>query len=156
MSFRAIGAAATGALLLALLATKGDAQATAGPFSALATLTMASGMQDQMRCRANYAVGGRGENVQLTIRCASDSLNFDLASHVENRGGRLSGEWSEATRNVGGSITGRANGSQIQAQATSPNFSANLSVTTQGNRQAVAILPQGMEVERVSLTLNRR
>ena len=47
MSFRAIGAAATGALLLALLATKGYAQATAGPFAALAgnwsgggTLTM--------------------------------------------------------------------------------------------------------------------
>ena len=163
MSFRAIGAAATGALLLALLTTKGDAQATAGPFAALAgnwsgggTLTMSNGEQQPMRCRANYAVGGRGENMQLTIRCASDSFNFDLASHVENRDGRLSGEWSEATRNVGGTITGRANGSQIQAQATSPNFSANLSLTTQGNRQAVAILPQGTDVERVSLTLSRR
>jgi len=163
MNVRTICAAASAALLLALLTANGHAQPAAGPFAALAgnwsgsgTLMMSNGERQPMRCRANYAVGAGGDNVQLTIRCASDAFNFDLASQVEHRGGRLSGEWSETTRNVGGAISGHANGTQIQAQATSPHFSANLSLTTQGNRQAVAIAPQGGDVEKVSLTLSRR
>ena len=163
MSVRTIFTATVAALLLALLAVKGDAQAIAGPFAVLAgnwsgggTLTMSNGQQERLRCRASYAVGQGGENVRLTIRCASDSFSFDLASQVANRGGRLSGEWSEATRNANGTITGRANGSQIEAQASSAGFSANLSLTTQGNRQSVAIHPQGMDVQRIALTLSRR
>ena len=163
MSSRAICAAAAMALLLVTPATKGDAQAVAGPFAGLAgdwsgsgTLTMSNGGQERMRCRANYAVEQRGENVRLNIRCAGDSFNFDLASNVASRGGQLSGEWSEATRNAAGTITGRANGNQIQAQASSAGFSANLSLTTKGNRQSVTIQPQGTDVEEVSLTLNRR
>ena len=163
MSVRTIFTATAAALLLVLLALKGDAQAIAGPFAALAgnwsgggTLTMSNGEQERMRCRASYAVGRGGENVQLTIRCASDSFNFDLASQIASQGGTLSGEWSETTRNATGFISGRANGNQIQAQASSAGFSANLSLTTQGNRQSVAIHPQGMNVQRVALTLNRR
>ncbi len=163
MSVRRIFTATAAALVFALLAVKGDAQAIAGPFATLAgnwsgggTLTMSNGEQERMRCRASYAVGQSGENVQLTIRCAGDSFNFDLTSQVASRGGRLSGEWSEATRNATGTITGQADGSQIQAQASSAGFSANLSLTTQGNRQSVAIHPQGMDVQRVALTLSRR
>ena len=151
------------ALLLAFWSVKGDAQAIASPFAALAgnwsgagTLAMSNGEQERMRCRASYAVGQGGENVLLNIRCASDSFSFDLASEVASRGSTLSGEWSEATRNATGIITGRVNGSQIQAQASSAGFSANLSLTTQGNRQSVAIHPQGMDVQRVALTLRRR
>jgi hypothetical protein len=146
-----------------MLTTKGDAQPVASPFAALAgdwsgngTVTMSNGGQERMRCRANYDVGQGGEDVRLNIRCASDSFNFDLASQVANRGGRLSGEWSEASRNVAGTISGRANGNQIQAQANSAGFSANLSLTTKGNRQSVTIQPQGTDVQAVSLTLSRR
>jgi hypothetical protein len=164
MSFRAIcGAAAIALLLVVSTTTKGDAQAAAGPFAALAgdwsgdgTITMSNGGTQRLRCRANYAVGQRGENVRLSIRCASDAFNFDLASEVESRDGKLSGEWSEATRNASGTITGQANGSRIEAQASSTGFSANLSLTTKGNRQSVAIAPQGTDVEKVSLTLTRR
>jgi hypothetical protein len=163
MSFRAICGAAAIALLLAVPTTKGGAQAVAGPFAALAgdwsgdgTITMADGGTQRLRCRANYAVGQRGENVRLSIRCASDAFNFDLASDVESRDGKLTGEWSEATRNAAGTITGRASGGRIEAHASSAGFSANLSLTTKGNRQSVAIAPQGTEVEKVSLTLTRR
>ena len=163
MSFRAICGAAAIGLVLAALATTGDAQPVARPFAALAgdwsgngTVTMSNGGQERMRCRANYDVGQGGEDVRLNIRCASDSFNFDLASQVASRDGRLSGEWSEATRNAAGTITGRANGNQIQAQASSAGFSANLSLTTKGNRQSVTIQPQGTDVQVVSLALSRR
>jgi len=156
MTSRTICGAAGFALLLALSPTQSDAQATARPFAPMAgnwsgegTVIMSNGGQERMRCRANYAVGQGGEQLQLDIRCASDSFNFELASNVANQGGKISGEWSEATRNAGGTVAGRTNGRQIQAFASGANFSANLSLTTEGNRQSIAIQPQGTDVERV-------
>jgi hypothetical protein len=77
-------------------------------------------------------------------------------SRVENRGGQISGEWSEASRNATGTLSERASGNRIQAVARSDTFNANLSMTTTGRRQTVAIVPRGMDVQRVSLTLSKR
>jgi len=57
---------------------------------------------------------------------------------------------------VSGRITGRASGERVQAHARGDAFSADLSLTTRGNRQSVAIRPQGTEVQQVSLALSRR
>lgn len=143
------------AAALSLLA--GTAQAESGSFAALngtwsgGTLTMASGTQNQLRCRANYAPG----QLRLNIRCASDNYNFDLRSDVTSRNGQISGEWIEATHNASGTVTGRASGERIQAHARGDAFSVELSLTTRGNRQSVAIRPQGTEVQQVSLALTQ-
>jgi hypothetical protein len=149
------------AAALSLLA--GAAQAQSGPFATLngtwsgeGTITTASGTQDRLRCRANYTPGQGGEQLRLNIRCASDNYNFDLSSDVTSRNGQISGEWIEASRNVSGRITGRASGERVQAHARGDAFSADLSLTTRGNRQSVAIRPQGTEVQQVSLALSRR
>ena len=113
-------------------------------------------MQDQLRCRANYTPGQGGEQLRLNIRCASDNYNFNLSSDVTNRNGRISGQWTETSRNASGTVTGRASGERVQAHARGDAFSAELSLTTRGNRQSVAIRPQGTEVQQVSLALNRR
>lgn len=151
------------ALLLALAPMQVPAQGTAGPFAAMAgnwsgggTLTMANGMQERLRCRADYAPTAGGNNLRLNIRCASEGYRFELASNVENRGGRISGEWSEVSRNAHGDLSGRVNGNRIEAMARSDMFTANLSLTTAGKRQTVAIVPQGTEVRRVSLALSKR
>jgi hypothetical protein len=149
------------AAALSLLA--GAARAEPGPFAALngtwsggGTITTASGTQDRLRCRANYTPGQGGEALRLNIRCASDNYNFDLSSDVTSRNGQISGEWVEASRNVSGTVTGRASGERVQAHARGDAFSADLSLTTRGNRQSVAIRPQGTEVQQVSLALSRR
>jgi hypothetical protein len=49
---------------------------------------------------------------------------------------------------------GRASGGQIQARVDSPTFSANLTLTTRGNKQSVTIESQG-ELRLVSITLNK-
>jgi hypothetical protein len=79
-----------------------------------------------------------------------------LAGDVTNRGGTISGSWSEAAHNAAGTVSGRANGDHIVVAASGSNFSANLSLTTHGNRQAVAIRPQGTDVTGVSITLNKQ
>ena len=139
------------------------AHAEPGPFTALngiwsggGTLTTASGTQDRLRCRADYTPGQGGEQLRLNIRCASDNYNFNLTSDVTSRNGRISGQWAETSRNASGTITGRASGEHVQAQARGDSFSAELSLTTRGNRQSVAIRPQGTEIQQVSLALSRR
>ena len=116
---------------------------------------MADGRAERLRCRASYDVSG-GNNLHLNLRCASDSYNFNLASDVEYRGGMIQGSWSEASRNASGTISGSASGNQIQAAATGPNFAANLSLVTRGNRQTVSIRSEGTEIADVSVALNKQ
>jgi hypothetical protein len=134
----------------------------AGPFSALAgawsgtgRITMADGNTEQLRCRASYDVGGTGNDLRLTIRCASQGYNFDLGGNVAYQGGRISGTWNEASRNAGGSVSGTANANLIQATATGESFSANLSLNTRGDKQTVSIRSEGTDIAGVSLALNR-
>jgi hypothetical protein len=151
-------------LALATAASPAAAQyAMVSPFRALAgswsgggTLSMANGEQEQLRCRANYSPGGGGEELSLNLRCASASYNFDLSSNVRDRGGAISGEWTEASRNASGTLSGRASGDHIEAAAQGQNFSANLSLTTRGNRQSITLQPSGGEVRAVTLALSRR
>jgi hypothetical protein len=156
-------AARAGLLVAALSLTGISAEAATSPFRAMAgswagggVLDMANGDQERLRCRASYDVDGSGSAMRLNLKCASDSYNFDLSGEVEYRGGAISGEWTEASRNASGTIEGRAAGDHIEAAATGPGFSANLSLTTRGSRQTVTIRPQGTDIRAVSLQLSRR
>jgi hypothetical protein len=149
-------------LALALLLSPLTAHAIAGPFAALTgnwsgagKIVFSDGHEEGLRCRATES-GGQGDNLQLTLRCASASYNFELSSDVTYQGGAISGSWSEASHNVGGSLTGRASGNHIEAAARAPNFAANLSLTTTGNRQMVSIRSAGSEIAEVTLALSRR
>jgi hypothetical protein len=160
----ASNSARAGLLLLASLCLPGNAvQAAASPFAAMAgswsgggILNTTDGTQERLRCRASYDVGGTGAEVRLNLRCASDSYNFDLASEVQYHGGMISGSWNEASRNASGTISGRAAGGRIEALARGDSFSADLSLTTRGNRQIVSIRPQGASIAAISLALDRR
>lgn len=151
-------------MALAVAATPAPAQyAMMSPFRAMAgtwsgggTLSMANGERESLRCRANYNPGAGGEELRLNLRCASASYNFDLTSDVQDRGGAISGQWTEASRNASGTLSGRAAGDHIEATARGQNFAANLSLTTRGNRQSVSIRPEGSDVRDVTLALNRR
>lgn len=151
------------ALALAFLLVSVEARAQAGPFASLpgawsggGTISLSSGANERIRCRAAYDVGSGGRSLQLSIRCASDSYNFDLAGSVVYQGGAITGTWSESTRGVAGTVSGRAGSNQIQAYAQGSGFSAGLSMATHGNRQSVEIRPSGADITAVSITLARR
>jgi hypothetical protein len=153
---------APAALALMLLLAPNPARA-AGPFTGMAgdwngtgLITLSDGKRERLRCRANYTVGEDGNHVQLGIRCASDSYKFDLTGFVTNRGGTLSGQWSEPTFNAAGTISGRASGSQINVLAVGNTFSARLSMATGASQQTVTIRPEGTGIDRVTLSLRKR
>jgi hypothetical protein len=159
-----LNTARAGLVLMASLGLSvGAAQAADTPFAGMAgswsgggVLNTSDGGQERLRCRASYDVGGSGAELHLSLRCASASYNFDLASNVQYRGGAISGEWTEASRSASGTLSGSAAGGRINAAATGPNFSAGLSLTTRGNRQSVSIRPQGSDITGVTLALDRR
>jgi hypothetical protein len=146
-SAHALKAAGIGAAMM-LSASAGHAQS--GPFagfdgswSGTGTVQLSDGTSERIRCRASYKVGGGGQGLQQTLRCASDSYKFDLSSNVVSQGDRVSGTWSEASRNINGQLQGTAGGGQIEVFVEAAGFAASLTLTTRGNKQSVQISSKG-------------
>jgi hypothetical protein len=119
-------------------------------------ISVASGANERIRCKATYAVSASGESVAQTLRCASDSFKLEISSNVTSNGGALSGVWSEATRGATGSISGRVNGSEVNASVSGTGFSAVFSLSTKGKTQYVNFRPQGgTEIRSVTITLHK-
>lgn len=108
-----------------------------------------------LRCQANYTVRENGMRLNQNLRCASDSYRFDVNSDIVSEAGRLSGSWTETSRNASGSVSGHVNGSQIQTRIDGAGFSADLSLNTRGDRRSVTIESPGQEVTEVAVALTR-
>jgi hypothetical protein len=126
----------------------------AGVWSGGGTITLDSGASERIRCRATYAVSKDGDVLNQSLVCASDSYKFDLKSNVIAKNGELSGTWSEASRNVTGSLEGHAGGGQFNVVVSAPAFTANLSLKTSGNKQTVSISAEG-QIKGASISLSR-
>jgi hypothetical protein len=71
---------------------------------------------------------------------------------VTSQGNRISGNWSEASRNVFGNLQGTVADGQIQVFVEANGFAANLTVRTTGNKQTVQIDSKG-EIRGVNITM---
>lgn len=112
---------------------------------------------ERIRCSAAYRQRG-GYDVNLKLTCRSDSYNLDLTGQFSaDDNNRVTGQWTEHSRNVGGGVTGRVRGSRLLVRADSPALNANLSMITRGRRQSVRLTAAGGG-QRVtaSITLRRR
>ncbi len=112
---------------------------------------------ERIRCSAAYRQHG-SQDVNLKLVCNSDSYSFDLSGDFEaDASNSVTGQWTEHTRNVGGSVTGRARGDRLLVHAESPALNANLSMVTSNRRQSVSLKAAGggQEVS-ASITLRRR
>jgi hypothetical protein len=153
---QAIKTAGVGAVLM-LSVTASNAQS--GPFigfngawSGNGTVALSDGTTERIRCKADYLVDGSGLGLKQTLKCASDSYKFDLTSDVRSQGDRISGSWSEASRNVFGNLQGTAGGGRIEVFVEANGFAANLTLQTNGNRQTVQISSKG-EIRGVNITM---
>jgi hypothetical protein len=125
-----------------------------GAWSGAGTIMLADGSKERLRCRASYRLSSGDHALQQSLRCASDSYKFELSSDVVSEGGRVSGSWTETSRGISGSLQGRASGGRIAVAAESPMFSANITLTTSGNRQSVSITSQG-DIRNVSIAMTK-
>ncbi len=132
--------------LVAASVSSSASYAQSGPFTGMAgiwtgggTVTLDDGSTERIRCRATYAVGAGGNGLNQTLVCASDSYRFDLKSNVVANRGVLSGTWSESSRGINGNLEGRGANGNFQVIVSTPGFTANLALTTKGNKQSVVI-----------------
>jgi hypothetical protein len=154
---QAIKAAGIGAALM-LSVSAGHAQ-SGGPFAGFegswagtGTVALSDGSTERIRCKADYKVNGTGLSLKQSLHCASDSYKFDLSSDVTSQGERISGNWSEASRNIFGNLQGTAGGGQIEVFVEANGFAANLTLKTTGNKQTVQINSKG-EIRGVNITM---
>jgi hypothetical protein len=154
----AVRAAGVGAALM-LSVSLGHAQS--GPFAGFSgawsgngTVALSDGTTERIRCRADYTVNGSGLGLKQNLHCASDSYKIDLSSDVTSQGDRISGSWSERSRNIFGNLQGTAGGGQIDVFVEASGFAANLTLRTSGNKQTVQISSKG-EIRGVNITMVR-
>jgi hypothetical protein len=164
LQFQVLCSFAAAAVAGVLVLGAHEARSQAGPFSALSgswsgggTIKKTNGGSERIRCRSTFEPSGAA-SLTLRIRCASDSYNIDLGANVAYQGGSISGSWQEATRNVSGNISGQTSGggSHVQAVASGPGVTSNITVTTRGNHQSVSIVTPGAEVPEVVVTQERK
>lgn len=153
----AIKAAGFGAALL--FSVSASHAQSSGPFSGFdgawsgsGTVSLSDGSTERIRCKADYKVAGGGLSLKQNLHCASDSYKFDLSSDVLSQGDRISGHWSEASRNVNGDLQGTAGGGQIDVFVEAAGFAANLTLRTNGSKQTVQINSKG-EIRGVNITM---
>lgn len=155
--------AAAGTLALALLLAAPPARAQSpGPFEVMAgswsgsgVVNTSDGTHERVRCLAKYVSERGGNGVELDLRCATDSYKVEFTSSIVQSGGALSGNWFERTRRVGGQISGRAEGDQVNVRASGQTFTALLRVKTQGSRQTFSMESPGAWIPEFTIALNR-
>jgi hypothetical protein len=128
-------------------------QQLAGQWSGSGTIDLANGTHESIKCKASYDVLEERNNLQLNIRCASDSYNFDLRGSATYAAGAIKGTWSESTRNAAGTISGTANRDQFQIVATGPSFSASMTLTVRADSQSVVIKSQDAKATLKSVSI---
>lgn len=135
----------------------GPFESLSGQWSGTGNVQLSNGARETIRCRAVYDVLEDGRNVQLDLRCASDSYNFNLQSSAKSNSGDVSGSWTEVTRNAAGTLSGRVRNGEIQVLAKGPTFSAELKVITQADQQSITIKTRNEQaaVTGASITLRK-
>ncbi len=152
---------ACAAIALALFAPTTAARASSpfadlnGTWSGPGVITMASGAKEKIRCRASYTVNNGGNNLNIALRCASESYNFNLTSSLTHANGAVTGIWNESTYAVGGTVTGRGQPGRIQVRAEGMIVNALLAVNTRDNKQSVSISSPGSPLSDVAISMSR-
>ena len=152
------------ALLGAGLCIPGIGQAgapAAAPFAGLAgkwsgdgSIALTNGTTERLRCDADYVVSGGGDNLDSTLRCASDSYKFDLHISLVDNAGAVLGNWNEVSKNVQGGISGHDSKGLIEVNVRGQAFAAAVTVATTGTLQSVKIHAQSGDLSQVRITLH--
>jgi hypothetical protein len=159
-AFRAVGLVCASIVAPLWFSPVADAQSPAsfkafeGTWTGTGTLSHQNGVTERIRCRVQYVPRG-AQSLQQTLQCQSDDTNFNIVSTVLNQGGRLTGDWTETTRQARGTLTGTMSSSELKAQVQGTGFTAGIGIGVRGNRQSVNIRAAGTDLSSLSMSLTR-
>jgi hypothetical protein len=144
--------------VLPALAASGPFADFSGSWSGNGTVRSGSNAPERIRCVATYRQRGSSQReVDLQLRCASDSYNFDLAGQfTADAQNQITGQWTERSRNTGGIAIGSGSGERLDVHVESAGFDADLALVTRNRRQSITIDSHGAgQIVKASISLNR-
>ena len=159
-SFVRLTGAASAVFALTLLSS--PVQAQTGTFAGLAgnwtgtgTIFIADGGSERIRCRAAYNVGPDGSTLQQNLRCASDSYKFELTTDIHSNGSNVVGYWSEASRNLNGTLEGSGGNGEFSVLVSANGFAAELNLKVAGGKQTIVMNSKNTDLRGLNISLSR-
>ena len=107
----------------------------AGSWTGSGSISLSDGSKERLRCKATYQVSAADARLQQSLRCASDSYRFDLNSDIASSGRHRGNMERSEPRHQRQPCRAREQRVHLGRRRCT-RFSANLSVTTRGNRQS--------------------
>jgi hypothetical protein len=105
-------------------------------------------MQGQLQCQQHRT----GSEADSPLR--QRQLQIRLSTDITSQGDRIYGNWSEASRNIFGTLQGTAGGGQIEVFVEASGFAASVTSRTTGSKQTVQISSKG-EIRSVNSTMSK-
>ena len=128
----------------------------AGAWSGPGTIVLANGEQQQINCNSTYVIAAGGLRLDQALNCSSPAASLQLTASYNYAAGALSGRWNEATRGMGGALTGQARAGLIRATVAGIGFVGGLGMTAHGKSQSVTFQSQGGgDIRKVSISLRK-
>jgi hypothetical protein len=133
----------------------GPFERMSGTWSGGGKVVFSDGHDEPIRCRLANDVGGAGSLLELHLRCASASYNFEVQSTVASYQGGVSGNWNERSRNIRGQLLGVSEKDRVVAHVEGGAFEADVTLTVTGSLLAFTLAPVHTEVREVVIILQR-
>ncbi len=150
----------TAALVIATIPPAQAQKVEAGPFANLSgtwtgggQVRLEGGKNERISCKAYYVPRDGGAALGLSLRCASTSYTINLRANMAVTGGRVTGDWEEATFNASGTVVGRASPGTLAVAISGGGFSGSMSVSFGSATQQVSISSSGTALQGVSIRL---
>jgi hypothetical protein len=129
-------------------------QDMAGYWTGTGKVIMTNGNSENVKCVVIYKVATAG--FKQTIRCASQGFSFNGTAEVDvAQSGSVKGNWTENTYSANGDVTGKTTDKGFSLAISGATFTAAMDVTTTTCKQTLDIVPQGLDVKRISLGLGK-
>ncbi|WP_131195752.1 hypothetical protein [Lichenihabitans psoromatis] len=128
-----------------------------GNWSGSGQIALDNGTNERVRCKVGYTSQAADKGLAININCASDSYKVQVVSTVmADASGTITGSWKELSRDVSGNVVGRIpKPGEISANLEGAPYLIQLSFSTRGNQQVIALQVQNSGVKSIKIALSR-
>lgn len=158
MRFKWVSAVVIAGLIMVTGGSSGQAAPIndlVGRWSGWGSITLVSGVSEQVKCVATYFLEAGGTQLKQNLRCASTSYKIDATAKLNHANGQLTGEWEEKTHSAVGAVAGRFTDNGFNVSITGKAFTAAMAVTTTTCKQSISITPTGFDITRINIGLDK-
>jgi hypothetical protein len=136
-------------------ATASPIEDLTGYWTGAGAVTLNSGNVERVKCAVTYKVSDGGSQIRQSMRCASADYSINSSADLKVKGTQVSGNWEEKTYSAIGEISGRYTGEAFSLAIRGANFTAAMTLNLSNCKQTISILPEGLEVKRISIALGK-